>query len=276
MTSKINYLNNRDILTEIHKSKSTYCSFIIPEYHQYDAIINDVEDINEEIIASAIATRAKRIALKEYEYRKHVNNEKVKLSECEYDQSLIKITDLIFRVMTYDHIPFNPSRKKNPKTAADHREKVNFPPFQHWKHDENNQLICVGKSHWVGDIESGEFSKTHGAITDKLAQMYMKLCERYSTRGNVRGYTYVDEMRGQSLLQLIQIGLQFDESKSDNPFSYFSTVIGNGFCRVINVEKRNQVIRDELLEVAGFNPSFTRIADYEHDHHMKREADSDH
>ena len=30
---------------------------------------------------------------------------------------------------------------------------------------------------------------------------------------NVRGYTYNDEMRGQAILQLAQIGLQFDESK---------------------------------------------------------------
>ena len=47
--------------------------------------------------------------------------------------------------------------------------------------------------------------------------MWMKLCDRYGTRGNVRGYTYNDEMRGQAILQLTQIGLQFDEPASVNP-----------------------------------------------------------
>jgi hypothetical protein len=37
---KINYLNNKDILKEIHTSKNSYCSFVDPEYHRYDIIID--------------------------------------------------------------------------------------------------------------------------------------------------------------------------------------------------------------------------------------------
>jgi hypothetical protein len=270
--TKVNYVNNADLLTEIHKSKSSYCSFLKPEYHQYDTIVRDLDDITESAIENAIHTYARRLTLQEYDRRKKQNPEiKIKLSDCEYDKSLITKSDLIFRVMTFDHVPANNERKKNPKITADNHDRVNFPPFQHWKYNEHDQLICVGKSHWKGDLELGEFSINHGQTTDKLARMYMKMCDRYSTRGNVRSYSYVDEMRNQSLLQLVKIGLQFDESKSDNPFSYFSTVIGNGFCRVLNVEKRNQVIRDELLEIHGLNPSFSRIADYEHDNSMNRE-----
>jgi len=119
-------------------------------------------------------------------------------------------------------------------------------------------LICVGKSHWKGDIDNGSFCKTHGKATDELAKMWMKLCERYGTRGNVRGYTYNDEMQGQAILQLAQIGLQFDESKSDNPFAYYTAAVTNSFVRIINIEKRNQNIRDDILEMNGMNPSWTR------------------
>jgi hypothetical protein len=116
----------------------------------------------------------------------------------------------------------------------------------------------VGKSHWKGDLERGEFSKDHGQMTNDLARMFIKLCERYATRGNVRGYTYNDEMRGQAILQLTQIGLQFDESKSDNPFAYYTAAVTNSFVRIINIEKRNQNIRDDILEMNGMNPSWTR------------------
>jgi hypothetical protein len=95
-------------------------------------------------------------------------------------------------------------------------------------------------------------------MTNDLARMFIKLCERYATRGNVRGYTYNDEMRGQAILQLTQIGLQFDESKSDNPFAYYTAAVTNSFVRIINIEKRNQNIRDDILEMNGMNPSWTR------------------
>jgi hypothetical protein len=99
----------------------------------------------------------------------------------------------------------------------------------------------------------------------------MKLCDRYATRGNVRGYTYNDEMRGQAILQLAQIGLQFDESKSNNPFAYYTAAVTNSFVRVINLEKRNQNIRDDILELNDMAPSYSRLHSGEWDAAMRRE-----
>ena len=48
---KVNYLNNRDILKEIHKSKSTYCSYLEREYAQFDIILPSVDKINQRIVA---------------------------------------------------------------------------------------------------------------------------------------------------------------------------------------------------------------------------------
>jgi len=272
---KVNYLNNKDLLDEIHKSKNTFCTFTKPEYHRYDLILPNVDKINIRTIAEAKRAQAKRMSQQAYEAKKSAGI-KVKQAECEVDYKKIGKGDVVFRIMTFDHIPLNSTRKKNPKSLADHRDKVNFPPFQHWKFDENDILVCVGKSHWKGDLEKGKFNKDHGQITNTLARMYIKLCERYATRGNVRGYTYNDEMKGQAILQLTQIGLQFDESKSDNPFAYFTAAVTNSFVRIINLEKRNQNIRDDLLEINGMNPSYTRTGAGDHAHAMKRfEANED-
>ncbi len=273
-TTKVNYLNNKDLLEEIHKSKNTFCTFVKPEYHRYDIILPSIEKINIRTIAEAKRNQAKRLSQAAYEARK-ASGEKVKQSECEIDYKKVNKQDLVFRIMTFEHIPLNSTRKKNPKTQADHRDKVNFPPFQHWKFNEDDILICVGKSHWKGDLVKGKFSKDHGQVTNTLAKMYIKLCERYATRGNVRGYTYNDEMKGQAILQLTQIGLQFDESKSDNPFAYFTAAVTNSFVRIINIEKRNQVIRDDLLEMNGMNPSYTRMGEGEHAAAMRRNEASD-
>ena len=267
---KQNYLNNKDLLKQIHISKTKFCSFVDPENNQYDIILDDIEKINIRTIAEAKRNKAKRLQQQDFEARKEAG-EKVKLAECEIDYRKMEKKDLIFRIMTFDHIPEEPGRKKNPKTVADTKVKLNFPPFQHYKFNDNDELVCVGKSHWVGGMENGHFSQNHAKATNELARMWMKLCERYATRGNVRGYTYNDEMRGQAILQLAQIGLQFDESKSNNPFAYYTAAVTNSFVRVINLEKRNQNIRDDILEMNDMNPSYTRQHNAEWEASMKRE-----
>jgi len=164
--------------------------------------------------------------------------------------------------MTFDHVP-NSNRKSKPKTIAESKVKCNFPPFQHYRFDDKEKLKCVGKSHWKGGMENGHFSVDHGAMTPKLAKMFVLLVQRYGTRGNWRGYTYNDEMQGQALMQLSQIGLQFDESKSENPFAYYTAAITNSFTRILNVEKKNQSLRDDLLQENGMMPSHTRQIEHE-------------
>ena len=255
---KIKYLTNKDLLKEIHLSKNTYCYFEKPEYADYDLIVPDLSKINIRTIAEAKRNKASKLSKIAQEQAQLAGGKKLPAKEFEVDYKTIKKEDVVFRIMSFEHIPLAPGRKKTLKNTADSHDKVNFPPFQHWKFDETNNLICVGKSHWKGDLLTGEFNKEHGKMTNNLARMFLKLCERYATRGNVRGYTYNDEMRGQAILQLTQIGLQFDESKSDNPFAYYTAAVTNSFVRIINIEKRNQNIRDDILEMNGMNPSWSR------------------
>jgi hypothetical protein len=268
--AKVNYLNNRDILKEIHSSKNTYCTFRDPKLdHQYDIILPAVNKINQKTVAEARRNRADRL----------------KREGIIVDPKKIANTDLVFRITCWEHIPMAP--KKITKAEAKKQKlqdifelemededplaelvevpvldpkhvRLNFPPFYHYRIDANKEPYLVGKSHWKGDLEHGEFSRDHGEMTRKLATMFMKLCERYATRSNWRGYTYNEEMRGQALLQLSQIGLQFDESKSQNPFAYYTAAITNSFTRILNLEKKNQNIRDDILEMNGLNPSWTR------------------
>ena len=243
-------------------------------------IVDSVKKINKKNILEARKLRAERLSKLAHEAAVLETGQKQKADQFEIKFTKIPATDVVFRVMTWDHIPLDDVKTGKARMAAKelfededepaHTEydeedpkhnkyvKVNFPPFHHYKVTEEGELILVGKSHWRGDLETGEFKKDHGAMTKKLAHMFMKLCERYATRSNWRGYTYNDEMRSQALLQLSQIGLQFDESKSQNPFAYYTAAITNSFTRVLNIEKRNQNIRDDILEMNGLNPSYTR------------------
>jgi len=272
-TRKVKYLNNRDLLAEIHKSKCSFSSFTKPEYQQYDVILSDLTKVNIRSIAEAKRNKAKRLGLLAFSAARLSGDKKIKLIECVPDYKTIAKTDVTIRIMTFDHIPLAPGRKKTTKTTADSHEKVNFPPFQHWKFNDQDELVCVGKSHWKGPVDTGSFSKDHGRITENLGKMYIKLSERYAQRSNWRGYTYIDEMKGQAILQLSQIGLQFDESKSENPFAYYTAAVTNSFTRVLNIEKKSQNIRDDLLEDAGLTPSSTRQNAHEYAEETARQAE---
>lgn len=256
--TKIKYLTNKDILREIHLSKISYSSYTDNKYKDYDYIVNSLTEITDETIEEAKKNKAAKLSKIAHEKAMEDAGKKIPAKEFAVDPDTIDKHDLVFRLMTYNHIPIEPKRKKTIKSEADNHTKINFPPYQHWAFDEDDELICVGKSHWKGSVETGKFSKDHGRMTEMLGRMFIKLCDRYGTRGNVRGYTYNDEMRGQAILQLSQIGLQFDESKSNNPFAYYTAAVTNSFVRIINIEKRNQNIRDDIYEMNNINPSSTR------------------
>ena len=270
---KVKYLNNKDLLLEIHHSKCSFSSFSNASYHQYDTIVGNISQIDQKTISLAKTSRAKRLGLEIFNLARQNGDKKIKLSECIPSIDTIADIDIIIRIMTFDHIPLAPGRKKTLKNTADSHEKVNFPPFQHWKYNDEGELICVGKSHWKGTIKNGKFSKDHGRITENLGKMFIKLSERYAQRSNWRGYTYVDEMKGQAILQLSQIGLQFDESKSENPFAYYTAAVTNSFTRILNMEKKSQNIRDDLLEEAGLTPSMTRQNSQEYAEEIARQAE---
>jgi hypothetical protein len=268
----VNYLNNRDMMREIHRSKISYCWFADAKYHNYDVICQDLGEVVSKIV-DARAARAARMSAEAFEAARATDRSR-RADEFAVDPNTIDHTELVFRVMTWAHIPESASWIEKQEAAETDDElqalednldrmskkhvRVNFPPFEHYVLDADQNLVCVGRSHWQGDLENGEFCRDHGQMTRQLAEMFMKLCERYARRGNWRNYTYIEEMQGQALLHLSHIGLQFDESKSSNPFSYYTQSLTNSFTRVLNIEKKHQNIRDDILEMNNMMPSYTR------------------
>ncbi len=251
---KVNYLNNKDMLKEIHRSKNSFSEYIDPKYSDYDVIVEDIQEIYlPEVQERGKIARAARMGATAFEAALAVRPERPKLSEFKVKPDTIQVDDLVYRVLTFEHIPLAPGRKKNPKSTADSYVKLNFFPFKHYI-IENGAAKEVGRSH----SKNGKFNLERGSITNKLAKMFILMVNKYGQRGNWRGYTYIDEMKGQALLQLAQMGLQFDESKSDNPFSYYTQSLQNSFTRVLNLEKKNQDLRDDLLIDSGASPSFSR------------------
>lgn len=265
------YLNNADLLREIHLSKMSYCYLLDSSYSMYDYIVFDESEITEEILEKASAARIKRLNNEAVEKLRSAEGLSAKKAKELADEkglvlTSVPIDEVVIRVITDEHIPIDTSNGKGDKV------RVNFEPFKHYIVDEHGELFEIGRSHWKGDLEDGEFSLTHGRMTNELGKMFIKLAEEISHKTNYRNYTYLDEMMGDARIQLVKNALLFKESilyKKDkpavqlNPFSYYTSFVNNAFRSVLNAEKNVRNIRDDLLELHGFNPSHTRQLEIE-------------
>lgn len=281
------YLNNADLLREIHISKMSYCYLLDKAYSMYDYIVFDESEITEEILEKASAARIKRLNNEAVENLRNAEGLSAKKAKELADEkglvlTSVPIDEVVIRVITDEHVPMEMSNSKGDKV------RVNFEPFKHYIVDEHGELFEIGRSHWKGDLETGEFSLTHGRMTNELGKMFIKLAEEISHKTNYRNYTYLDEMMGDARIQLVKNALLFKESilyKKDkpavqlNPFSYYTSFVNNAFRSVLNSEKNVRNIRDDLLELNGFNPSHTRQLEIEiqmqeivkmHDERMKK------
>lgn len=162
--------------------------------------------------------------------------------------------EIVVRVPTWEHIPGLAEGEKHRRRTAPDRTALPFPPFKHYLCRQDAAPVEVGRSHW----RDGQFCKDHGRPTDALGLIWWQMVDRHSKRGNWRNYSYRDEMEGRALLQLASEGLQFDESKSQNPFAFYWTTIDRCFKAILQTEKKVQNLRDDLLESMGAPPSYTR------------------
>lgn len=107
-------------------------------------------------------------------------------------------------------------------------------------------------------------------MTPKLVGMLQMLVNRYSQKGNWRGYTYIDDMRSEAIVSLMQNALKFNPEKSQNPFGYYTQIVTHSFLTFLDKEKKVRRIKDTLLEQQGYTPSHARQLENDQQQHHNR------
>ena len=75
---RVKYLNNRDLLKEIHKSKGTYSSYVSDKDADYDIILPTLSKLNATTIAQARKNKAKKMTVTAWEEAKAQGQKKIK------------------------------------------------------------------------------------------------------------------------------------------------------------------------------------------------------
>jgi len=118
-------------------------------------------------------------------------------------------------------------------------------------------------------------SKKQGSMSDTLARMLTMLTSNYSKKNIFASYTYNEDMQAYALMMLVRTWHKFDETRFSNPFAFYTQCIKSSFIQYLNQEKRQRLIKDEILVKKGLTPSFNYQLEYESQKKVEDEEDHD-
>lgn len=123
-------------------------------------------------------------------------------------------------------------------------------------------------------VEAEECGDPKPTIPRYLGQCMLMIAQRLSHKPNFINYSYREEMISDGVENCICYIDNFDPSKSDNPFAYFTQITYFAFLRRIQKEKKqlyikhkaleNSYVFNELVEMSdnvdeNFNPSYVTL-----------------
>ena len=113
---------------------------------------------------------------------------------------------------------------------------------------DNKQLYAVIVEYKmaveIADVEG----RSKPPIPNYVGECILQIAKRLSTKPNFVNYSYRDEMISDGIENCISYFDNFDPSKSDNPFAYFTQIIYYAFLRRIQKEKKQIYIKHKTAE----------------------------
>ena len=142
------------------------------------------------------------------------------------------------------------------------------------EHYVNNKEFLAAMVEYKKSVDKAKKEKKNKPrVPDYVGECFLKIANHLSYRPNFINYTFRDDMISDGIENCLQYLDNFNPKTSNNPFAYYTAAVTNSFVRVINIEKRNQNIRDDILEMNDMNPSYTRQIQGEWEAQQKRETE---
>ncbi len=88
--------------------------------------------------------------------------------------------------------------------------------------------------------EADAAGKPRPRIPETIGRAILDITEGIASRPNFRNYTYIEEMKGDGIVDCTRAVMTFNTEKGKNPFGYFSQVVWYAFLGRIEFEKKLQ------------------------------------
>ena len=116
-------------------------------------------------------------------------------------------------------------------------------------HYVNNKEFLQAMKDWKDKCSQAKLEgKTSPPVTNYIGECFLKIANHLSYRPNFINYTYREEMISDGIENCLQYVHNFNPEKSDNPFAYFTQIIYYAFLRRIQKEKKQQHIKNQMIE----------------------------
>ena len=117
------------------------------------------------------------------------------------------------------------------------------------EHYVDNKEFLAAMIQWKDSISEAESEgEDPPPVTEYIGECFYKIATHLSYRPNFINYTYREEMIGDGIENCIQYAKNFDPEKSKNPFAYFTQIIYYAFLRRISKEKKQQSIKQKMID----------------------------
>ena len=90
-------------------------------------------------------------------------------------------------------------------------------------------------------------------VTDYIGSCFLKIANHLSYRPNFINYTFRDDMISDGIENCLQYLDNFNPTKSNNPFAYFTQIIYYAFVRRIKKEKKQVTIKNKLITESNYD-----------------------
>ena len=90
-------------------------------------------------------------------------------------------------------------------------------------------------------------------VTDYIGSCFLKIANHLSFRPNFINYTFRDDMISDGIENCLQYLDNFNPTKSNNPFAYFTQIIYYAFVRRIQKEKKQVTIKNRLITESNYD-----------------------
>lgn len=125
-------------------------------------------------------------------------------------------------------------------------------------HYINNERFFNELLEWKKEVkEARESGETIPPVTSYIGSCFMEIANNLAKKPNFINYAFKEEMIGDAIENCLLYCENFDPTKSENPFSYFTQITYYAFLRRIQKEKKQNYIKYKYLQSMDSDGDFS-------------------